>query len=243
VGAAGYSFGDSVMSSPITSLKLAERLTTALEGWVVSETEVQAARRIVKSLQSRYQRGRPGGKECVFEGLLRCRLTAYIMSALRVERKHLPGFVNSSHTVSRHVCIEKGHDHEISNKEWGDAFRLALGKYGRLIDIPVRGRKNPSRADLYLFPTDGVVSLELKYVGPRRLISVVESVTQMHRYSAHKRSFLIVYAAEPRAPGLEEKMHEVEDRLRLLDQRTTGLIVTGPEIARVDASAYTPRHA
>ena len=57
----GNRFGDSVMSSPITSLKLAERLTTVLEGWVVSGNEVQAARRIVKSLQSRYQRGRAGG--------------------------------------------------------------------------------------------------------------------------------------------------------------------------------------
>jgi hypothetical protein len=223
------------MSSPISSRQLADRLTTVLEGWVVSEDQVQVARRIVKSLQSRYQRGRPGGQESVFEGLLRCRLIADIMSALRVERRHLPGLVNSSHTVSRHVCIEEGHDHQIPNKDWKDAFRLAIRKYGSLIDIRVPERKNPCRADLYLFPTDGVVSLELKYVGPRGPINVVTSVTQMRRYCTHKRSFFIVYAAEPWAPGLVEKVREVENQL--LDQRTTGLIVRGPEIARVEASS------
>ena len=221
----------------VTSQDLAVYLASVLDAWVVSETEVLAARRTVKCLQAEYQKGRPAGQECVFEGLLRCRLTASIMSAFAAPKNKLPGLLNSSHTVSRHVCIAKAqHDHAVPNRDWKRAFEAARDEYGRLVDIPVPGIQSPCRADLYLFASEGIVSLELKYIGPGQLLNVPNTVAQMRRYRHHKRSFLVGYAAQPSRAGLEENVRDVEGELRRCGQQAKGLVVRGPEIARVEAS-------
>jgi len=224
---------------PVTAQHLAEDVVPALDPWVVSATEVLAARRTVKALQAQYQKGRPAGQECVFEGLLRCRLTAHIMSAFAAHKSKLPSLLNSSHTVSRHVCIAKQHDHVIPNQDWKSAFEQAIKTYGTLVDIPVPGIQNPCRADLYCFASDGIVSLELKYVGPGQLLNVPNTVAQMRRYRHHKRSLLVVYAAELSRVGLEESVREVEGDLKRRGQEAKGLIVRGPEIVRVEATGIT----
>lgn len=220
----------------VTSQDLADYLIPLLDGWVVSESEVLAARRTVKYLQAEYQNGRPAGRECVFEGLLRCRLTADIMSAFGVKKDKLPDLLNSSHTVTRHVCVAKDHDHVIPNQEWKIAFAQAIQRHGALVNIPVQGIQNPCRADLYFFASDGIVSLELKYIGPAQLLNVRNTVAQMRRYRHHKRSILVVYAAQHLHPGLEGSVRDVEDKLKRRGQKAKGLVVRGPEIARVGAS-------
>src|SRR5258705_8055407 len=80
----------------VTAQDLAKYLASVLDLWVVSEAEVLAARQTVKRLQAHYQKGRPGGQECVFEGLLRCRLTAHIMAAFAAHKSKLPSLLNSS---------------------------------------------------------------------------------------------------------------------------------------------------
>ena len=220
----------------VTSQYLADYLISLLNGWLVSEAEVLAARQTVKCLQAQYQKGRPAGQECVFEGLLRCRLTADIMSTFAAHKSKLPALLNSSHTVSRHVCIAKAHDHVIPNQDWKIAFEHAIDTHGTLIDIPVRGRRSPCRADLYFFAPDGIVSLELKYIGPGELLNVPSTVAQMRRYRHHKRSLLVGYAAQPPRAGLEKNVRKVEDELKRCGQQATGLVVRGPEIARVEAT-------
>ncbi len=221
----------------VTSQYLADYLISLLDGWLVSEAEVLAARQTVKYLQAEYQKGRPAGQECVFEGLLRCRLTADIMSTFAAHKSNLPGLLNSSHTVSRHVCIAKAqHDHVIPNQEWKIAFEQAIDKHGTLVNIPDRAKQSPCRADLYFFTSDGIVSLELKYVGPGQLLNVPNTVAQMRRYRHHKRSLLVGYAAQRSRAGLEKNVRDVEDELRRRGQQATGLVVRGPEIARVEAT-------
>jgi hypothetical protein len=221
---------------PVTSQYLASYLIALLDGWVVSEAEVLAARQTVKDLQAQYQKGRPAGQECVFEGLLRCRLTADIMSTFATQKRKLPGVLNSSHTVSRHVCIEPQHDHVIPNQEWKIAFEQAIDTHDGLIDIHVRGKQSPCRADLYFFASDGIVSLELKYVAPGQLLNVPNTVAQMRRYRHHKHSLLVGYAAQCSRAGLEKNVRDVENELRRRGQQATGLVVRGPEIAKVEAS-------
>jgi hypothetical protein len=220
----------------VTSQKLAYQLKSMLDDWIVSDDEVQAARAAVKTLQVTYQKGRPAGQECVFESLLRCRLTADIMSTFATQRSTLPSLLNSSHTVSRHVCLVESHDHLISNEEWKNAFEQAIDEYGRLINIQVPGNQSPCRADLYCFARDGIVSLELKYIGPRQLPNVVNTVAQMRRYRQHKRSLLVVYAAVPLHQGLTENVHQIEGKLGRLGQNIMGLVVRGPEIPRVEGT-------
>src|SRR5712692_259880 len=215
----------------VTSQYLAEYLASVLDAWIVSETEVLAARQTVKCLQAQYQKGRPGGQECVFEGLLRCRVTANIMATFAAHKSKLPGLLNSSHTVSRHVCVsKKHHDHVIPNQDWKIAFDQSIDKHGRLVNIPAPGKQSPCRADLYFFASDGIVSLELKYVGPGQLLNVPNTVAQMRRYRHHKRSVLVGYAAQPLRAGLEENVREVEARLKRYGQQARGLVVRGPEI-------------
>jgi len=224
---------------PVTSQYLADYLIALLDGWLVSEAEVLAARQTVKYLQAQYQKGRPAGQECVFEGLLRCRLTADIMSTFATQKSKLPGFLNSSHTVSRHVCIAAQHDHLISNQDWKVAFEEAIDTHDGLIDIHVRGKQSPCRADLYVFASDGIVSLELKYIGPGQLLNVPNTVAQMRRYRHHKRSLLVVYAAQLSHAGLEENVREVEGDLKRRGQEARALVVRGPEIVRVESTEST----
>jgi len=215
---------------PVASRQLTAYLASEIDAWRVSEEEVRKAREAVRPLQKRYQDARTGLPECVFESLLRCRLTANLMRAFDIPKARLPQFLNSSHKTARHVCIRTQHDHVISDSLWADAFAQQVAAYGRLIKIPPKGHK----ADLYLFATDGIVSLELKYVGPDTYFSERDAFEQMSLYRYHKSSLFVVYSTDP--SRVEEKVRRFIRRLRCKGQRVNGLIVHGPQIARVTAT-------
>jgi len=205
------------MSPYVAPLTLAEGLADFLSKFPPDERTLKEAMTFVR--KRRDERGEPLGRkghEYVVERLLRPVVTGWVATQLGLSDTEVALRVNSSHF---HTC---------DDDKWPNSWRTFQKEYRNVDTHDERGHLR--RADLFICTSgQNIVSIEFKYVAPRRVPARKTCARQVRQYlRLHKASILVIYAALPASSRLNTTIDEI--RRQIGKGRAFVVALTGPPV-------------
>jgi hypothetical protein len=206
------------MSRSIPPVSLARNLVTdVLSPFSANDTNLETAMAFVR--KRRDERGEPPdrkGHELVVERLLRPVVTDWITRQLDIDDNEAPLRINSSHF---HTC---------DDDKWPDSWRVFQKCYRNADTHDAHGHLR--RADLFICAGgQDIVSIEFKYVAPKRVPPWEACARQMRQYlRLHKASIMVIYAGSSPSPRLDVTIDRI--RKKIGSRRAFVVALVGPPI-------------
>lgn len=189
--------------------------------------DIQQAVRLILDRQPKIGLKTIAAPECVVESYFRCRVTHALQQTYHITVADLPGCVNSSHTTSRGICLVSSHDHLLPDAIWASEWRNFQVEHPE-VNIVVRGRRSPKRADLHVVAHGQIVSVEFKYVGLSDSLDVDGCRRQAERYIQNRGAVVVAICSPRRDDGFVAGVAKVRSALK---PRALVVAVTTPSIA------------
>jgi hypothetical protein len=200
------------------AVRLASSLAECVKQMRVTSGAVDGAKRNLR--QRRDLRNEPTtrkGHEYVVEWLFRPGIERFVASRCSGSQLHEHCYSSHFHTTTDDAAVWK--------RRWRQ-FR----ETHRAVDTS-DSRSRSRRADLFVLAEGkSLVSVEFKYLPPRRAPHVEALVKQMKQHlTGHGASVLVIYCAEPRSARCDGALATI--RAKLAGERYNVVDVTGPVIA------------
>ena len=208
-----------LMSPRSEAWTLAQGLAGRLSAISPTEQDVQHAKRSLR--RQRDSRGEPKtrkGYEYVVERLFRPAIEEYAGQHLKVGVPDLHRRCYSSHF----------HTTDDTEMEWKRKWFLFRRTHASVDTLDTGNQSR--RADLFIAAQNNcLISIEFKYVAPRRSPNVVAVLKQVRQHlTGHRATILVVYCAGSMTPRCAEAVQKI--RSQLTRERAIVLNVEGPEI-------------